>query len=406
VKEGPFPRRAELAFQALERVATAGGFAVVQERLREGDGDAMWVVDSLDAAATRFLVGRIKSTEGLADRVRFAETIARAGPGAATIVIDASQRTTTPTEALRLMEVLPSAIPEKQVETALEGLLRNPAIAVRRRTAVMLAERGYPRAPAFLLRALKEEADPAVRATLAEALGELRCKEAVPALLGLADGRQEADEVRSEACLALGRIADRTALPLLIRLADGGAGGLTSIFRTVTREVRVSATRALGGFHTDLGAREALRRALLDPIPSVRAAAKEAQESQLPAGSASAMKPQDALGRSWKLAGSLGEVPLDQICQLIAASAKGGLLTLQFEGKKARVWFEEGLVVAAEFEGKRDQEAFNLFCRRAGGHFSFRPGPMTEEKRMKAPVMQVLMEAFRVGDESGQGGAA
>lgn len=402
-KEGGSPRRAEQAFQALERVASGVGFAVVQERLREGDPDALRVVESLDVAATRFLVGQIRETEGMATRVRFARTIARGGPNAAAVLIEATQQTAAPSDVLRLMQVLPSAAPEKMVEGALDGLLRHAAIAVRKRAALMLAELSTPRAGGLILGALREEREPTVRATLAESLGVLRHKDGVQALLDLAEGRSESDDVRSEACIALGRIADRGAIPVLVRLSSGGGGGLASLFRAPVKEVRVAATRALGSYPTDLGAREALRHALEDPLPAVRGAAKEAQEKPLHVRPATRITPADPRTVSWKLAGSLGEVPLDQICQLIAAASRSGLLTLQFDQQKAHVWFQEGAVVAADFEGKKDQAAINAFCRQTGGHFSFRPNQAAPERRMQAPVAQVLLEAFRVADEARKG---
>ncbi len=404
VKEGGFPRRADLAFQALERVASGGGFAVVQERLREGDPDALRLVESLDAAATRFLVGQIRATEGMATRVRFARTIARAGPNAAAVLIEAAQKSSAPKDVLRLMQVLPSAAPEKLVESALDGLLRHPAIEVRKRAAIMLAELATPHAGSLILRGLHEERESAVRATFVESLGELRHKECVQPLLEIVEGRNESDEVRSEACIALGRIADRVAIPALVRLSSGAGGGLSNLFRAPAREVRVAATRALGSYPTDLTAREALHRAQADPLPAVRAAAKEAQETPLHVRPSTRIAPADPRAVSWKLAGSLAEVPLDQICQLIAAASRSGLLTLQFDGQKAHVWFHNGTVVAAEFEGKRDQEAFNAFCRRTGGHFSFRPNQDAPERRMQAPVAHCLLEAFRLADEAGKEG--
>jgi len=404
VKEGGSPRRAEHAFQALERVASSGGFAVVLERLREGDPDALRVVESLDVAATRFLVGQIRATEGMATRVRFARTIARGGPNAAAVLIEATQQTTAPSDVLRLMQVLPSAAPEKMMEGALDGLLRHAAIAVRKRAALMLAELATPRAGSLVLGALRDEAEATVRATMAESLGVLRHKEAVQALLDLADGRSEADDVRSEACLALGRIADRAAIPALVRLSSGGGGGLSSLFRASVKEVRVAATRALGSYPTDLAAREALRHALDDPLPAVRGAAKDALEKPLHVRPATRIAPVDPRAVSWKLAGSLGEVPLDQICQLIASASRSGVLTLQFEAQKAHVWFHDGVVVAADYEGKRDQAAFNAFCRQTAGHFSFRPNQEAPERRMHAPVAQCLLEACRVADEAAKGG--
>jgi hypothetical protein len=71
-----------------------------------------------------------------------------------------------------------------------------------------------------------------------------------------------------------------------------------------------------------------------------------------------------------------------------------GLLLANFEGPTARVYFDKGQVVSADFEDKRDQEAFNAFFPMKEGAFVFKPGERTLEPRMKATVDQVLMGAF------------
>jgi len=101
-----------------------------------------------------------------------------------------------------------------------------------------------------------------------------------------------------------------------------------------------------------------------------------------------------------KLSGSLAEIAMDQVCQLIASAEKTGLLTITFDGPVARVWFEDGLVTAAEFQGRRDQEAFNAFIAKKTGQFVFQPGEIAPKRRVRIPVNMVLLEAFRVADEA------
>jgi hypothetical protein len=102
----------------------------------------------------------------------------------------------------------------------------------------------------------------------------------------------------------------------------------------------------------------------------------------------------------WKLAGSLDVIPLDQVCQVVASSGKTGVLGLDFGGPQAKIFFEDGLVTAAEFGRAADQEALNAICKLKRGVFFFQPGPKAPHKRMRAPVSTVLLEAYRLADEA------
>src|SRR5204862_6489540 len=146
IKDPSFPQRSELAYIALERVANGVGFASLSDKVRQGDAEAMRIIESLDAAATRFLIREIKNADTPARRMHFASFIARAGSGAATVLVDEMQKTNVPSDVLHLVEVLPYAMPPEVAEMAMGGLLRHATVAVRRRSAMMLAEQSYPRA--------------------------------------------------------------------------------------------------------------------------------------------------------------------------------------------------------------------------------------------------------------------
>jgi hypothetical protein len=103
--------------------------------------------------------------------------------------------------------------------------------------------------------------------------------------------------------------------------------------------------------------------------------------------------------RNIKLAGSLQEIPLDQVCQLVGGSEKTGLLMLSLEGRVGRIWFEQGQVVAAEYERRLDQEAVNAMARRKRGDFIFQPGERPKEQRVRLAVPGMLLEAYRIADE-------
>ena len=80
---------------------------------------------------------------------------------------------------------------------------------------------------------------------------------------------------------------------------------------------------------------------------------------------------------------------------MIGTSRKTGLLLVNFEGPTAKVYFDKGFIVAADFENRTDQEAFNAFFGHKEGAFVFKPGERTLEPRIKASVDQVLVAAFQ-----------
>src|SRR5262249_3025883 len=132
------------------------------------------------------------------------------------------------------------------------------------------------------------------------------------------------------------------------------------------------------------------------PARAARGAAAPAAPAAAP-GAEAAAAAQPAAPPEEKSAGFSGlisEIPLDQICQVVGTSRMTGLLLANFEGPTAKIYFDKGLVVAADFEGKKDQEAFNAFFGFKEGAFVFKPGERTLEPRMKSSVDQVLVGAF------------
>ncbi|HZE98119.1 MAG TPA: HEAT repeat domain-containing protein, partial [Planctomycetota bacterium] len=227
IKDSTFPQRGELAYIALERVASGVGFASLSEKVRAGDPESTRIIEALDAAATRFLIREIKNAETPARRMHFASFIARAGAGAATVLMDELGKTSVPSDVMHMIEVMPTAMPPDMAEMALGGLLRHATVAVRRRSATMLSEQSYPRAGGLLLDTLAAEGDPQTRMTFVECLGRLRFRGAVEMLNRITEERQQTEEVRCAACAALGRIGDIRAVPVLAKLYYKGEKGLT-----------------------------------------------------------------------------------------------------------------------------------------------------------------------------------
>jgi hypothetical protein len=351
------------------------------------------------------LVAEMKTIELTTQRMPLAEAISRIGPAASTILSEELQKTESPTEALRLLEVLPYAAPENIATVALTSTLHHPISAVRRRTAALLTDRAYPRAGELLLQAIKDEKDPTNRATLVAGLGKLRVSGGFEVLAAIADSRSESDDLRAGACTALARLGHAEAVPILAGLAARSSRGLGQL-KSASPMLRTAAVRALGRFPSNAAAREALKKLMDDSDLNLQGVARETLQNPEDAGSSTVGRDsQQTAGapelraRNIKLAGSLQEIPLDQVCQLVGGSEKTGLLMLSLEGRVGRIWFEQGQVVAAEYERRLDQEAVNAMARRKRGDFIFQPGERPKEQRVRLAVPGMLLEAYRIADE-------
>lgn len=401
IKDGTFPQRGELAYIALERVASGVGFASLSEKVRAGDPESTRIIEALDAAATRFLIREIKNAETPARRMHFASFISRAGAGAATVLMDELGKTSVPSDVLHLIEVMPIAMPPDMAEMGLGGLLRHATVAVRRRAATMLSEQTFPRAGGLLLDSLGAEGDPQTRTTFIECLGRLRFRGAVDALNKIVDERQQPEEVRCAACASLGRIGDVRAVTVLAKIYYKGEKGLTKVFRSVPTAVRAAAARALASFPTHKEAREALRAAKDDHDPTVRAVANQALYAPLQdafgerALGVQVVSTADQIVTGMKAGGVLQEIGIESVCLRLAALEATGVLSLNFIGPSGKVWFDAGLVIAAEFEGRRDHEAFIFMSGRREGYVLFQPNERAPERRMLAQVSSLVQEMQR-----------
>jgi hypothetical protein len=390
-----FPDRAGLARSVYSKFQTS---APAAPPVAMSASTAERVAAAFQAASVQFLIAQMKDMENVAERLELAETVSRMGPSAATLLSDELKKTKVPSEAIRLLEVLPWVATPEIAEQTLSTLLMHPVVMVRRRAALALVERKYAGAESILLGNF-EAKEAGAKLAVIEALGKLGSEAALAKLRVAAESRDQADDVRSACCAALAHSADPKSIALLTTLASPPNRGLTRIFRSVSSVVRAAAVKALGACVTTEEGRSLLDRLTADPDPAVSAAAKEAvKPAARPKAGAAAAAPAPEAEPTQEIhgfSGLISEIGLDQICQVIGTSRKTGLLLVNFEGPTARVYFDKGLIVAAEFESRLDQEAFNAFFSRKEGAFVFKPGERTLEPRIKASVDQVLVAAFQ-----------
>lgn len=402
-----YPDRRPISFRGIEKLASGSGLHPILERIRAKNPLAVRMVESFGLAAAKSLVERMKISDSVAERMDLAQLILRAGPDAGAVLADEVQQVRAPSEALRLLDLIPHAMAEAQAEAALGITLRHPALAVRRRAASFLGGRGYPRAGAHLVEALKKEIDPSARVLFVETLGILKHDAALATLGQILEARSETDDVRGAAAAALGSLGKPQAVPLLTRASAKGRG-LALVLNAAPTAVRTAAVRALAAYTRHPECREALRRSQEDPDAVVRDAARESLLFPIvkvfgdAARKAAVASDIEQFGRILEggAAGFLSEVPLDQICQLLEEGGRTGLLLLNVGGFNAQVHVAKGDVVAAEYNGVKGQEAFNQFCRWEGTYFMFASGVAAPNPGPSQSIIKMLMDACEVREKT------
>ncbi len=393
LKDAVFPERSRLVMPALDRVTSGEGYKAVAATLKPVEGTSDRLQKAMDHAAVRFLISELKTIENLQERLRVAETVSRLGGDGVKALDEEALKTEVPSEALRLVEVIPAAVPTADAEDILQRLIKeHPVLSVRRRAAVLLAERDFPRGEEILRFTFETLKDASMRGVLLDAIGRLKGDSVLPILLDAAGSRAEPDEVRAAACQALGRRRTEDAIPLLADLATKPPQGLTRMFRSVGPLVRIGALRGLAFFPASDVAVKVIRTCADDADASVRAAVAAIDKPTMRAAAppAPAVVPTAA-----GLAGLLGDMPLETLCQSIAAANRTGVLRITEDGTRGNVYFERGYVVAVDYGDKRDLDAMGVLLRLRAGAFLFRSGEAAPERRMKAQVQKLLVDAFR-----------
>jgi len=97
--------------------------------------------------------------------------------------------------------------------------------------------------------------------------------------------------------------------------------------------------------------------------------------------------------------GSLAELHLPDIIQLISVSGKTGVFNLIDGALKGQIFLNEGKIVHAQLEDVSGEEAVYALAIWSQGEFKFEPGIATDQKTIAKSNTNLLMEAARRLDE-------
>ncbi|HEU5162233.1 MAG TPA: DUF4388 domain-containing protein, partial [Thermoanaerobaculia bacterium] len=97
--------------------------------------------------------------------------------------------------------------------------------------------------------------------------------------------------------------------------------------------------------------------------------------------------------------GSLKELPLPDIIQLVSVGGKTGRFTLNREGEEGVIFLRNGNIVHAHVGDLVGEEAIYALSIWSDGEFVFAPAEETTEQTIKRSNTNLLMEAARRSDE-------
>ena len=97
--------------------------------------------------------------------------------------------------------------------------------------------------------------------------------------------------------------------------------------------------------------------------------------------------------------GSLAELHLPDIIQLISVSGKTGVFHLTDGALKGRIFLNDGKIVHAELDDVSGEEAVYALAIWSQGDFRFEPGIATDQRTINKSNTNLLMEAARRLDE-------
>jgi DNA-binding response OmpR family regulator len=113
----------------------------------------------------------------------------------------------------------------------------------------------------------------------------------------------------------------------------------------------------------------------------------------------------DGAGRKRKtggVSGSLTEMALPDVVQILFHGRKSGKLAIASEGKRGEILFSEGQIFDAHFADLHREDAFYEMLSLAGGDFELDPNFRPSERKIELSPESLLLEGMRRLDESGR----
>jgi len=276
--EQDFPKKAECAWKALERISKSDIMPLLMSDLASAAPArlecAVNAVRRLGCSAVPALIGAIKKSDDLRFRKIVSDVIKDAGPEATALLAKALEDAGTAETATRIVNALEETVGGEKMREKLKNMLSHTDPQIRRFSLQVLQKT----AGADVSRALMDSArdpDPVVCRESIRLLGERKCGEAIELLIGLiSQAAGESEEVQAEACIALGKIGDAEAVRPLTEAAL--QPGFLSFRKPRPACVRKAAVLALHCFRTETAA-SALKKLARDNDQEISALAGSAR---------------------------------------------------------------------------------------------------------------------------------
>jgi hypothetical protein len=99
------------------------------------------------------------------------------------------------------------------------------------------------------------------------------------------------------------------------------------------------------------------------------------------------------------ISGSLSDVSLLELLQLMSWGTKTGMATVFWRGTTGRIYVQGGQVVHAVFAGESGEAAAHRLLAREGGSFTWEPGPAACPTTITTSTQNLIIEAARLMDE-------
>lgn len=97
--------------------------------------------------------------------------------------------------------------------------------------------------------------------------------------------------------------------------------------------------------------------------------------------------------------GSLKEIPLPDIIQLVSVSGKSGVFLLERGEERGEIYIQDGRIIHAVYNSLQGEEAIYSLAIWAEGDFHFQPGVEADTATITKSNTNLLMEAARRLDE-------